>query len=390
MALSHALRILLGVFTVAFSATAASDSVLVQILGSKFTGFVKMLEESNLLSDLETEISSTGGVTFFAPSDYFLSEKVSPAVLSFLSQPSNVDHLRSVLRNHVVPQKLDMTSWYNGMNVKTLAGSTINLAVVDGELRVGDSVVKELNVIEALDGVVNSISGFMLPADVVEAVEEFDFETSKSLRRELVSTAATLAPAPSPSAELVSKLSDALAASGKFDTVLNLLGTYGLLTDLTDLLGSGTTLTLFAPVDDAFNGIDFSGVNVTSVLLFHVVVGSYSYDELIAISNGTETALPSRRLLQTGGVNTVSGDKIVVTSSNGAVYLNGVLLSVPNVLSDSSLSSQGVSKVLSPAASPPPPPVSSPPPPPPKSTASHLMATLISLSMVFIATLCLV
>lgn len=363
----------------AVSAAPKQDSVLGQILSSEYTGLAKLLEDANLLSELESGESED--LTIFAPSDLYLNDKAPAALLNFLTQPGNIEYLRKVLLHHIVPRKINVKSWYPGETVQTLAGSDATLYLEDGVLKVSGVPVKDIGVLEGSDGVVHGIQGFLVPDDVKAAMEEFNAQTDES-RRFLMDDGSMAAPAPSPSSDLFTQLAGALQADGSYSTLLGLITSLGLTTSISSILDKGEKLTLLAPENDAFVGLNLTGTDPASILLYHVVYGSYTYDDLLAIGNGSATASPaptSRRLLQSGSgtLYTVSGSTITVTVVANAVYVNQILVGGKDLFYAQGLSAQGIVSVLVPptGASSPPPPVSTgtaSPPPPPASAGNAL------------------
>ena len=113
---------------VSLTVVSAQDSILVELLGSKYDGLVHLLEHANLLETLESEVAATrGGVTIFAPTDYYLMQRVSPEVLTFLKLDENLALLRKTLLNHVIIGKVDATAWSPVKTVMTLAHSESQL-----------------------------------------------------------------------------------------------------------------------------------------------------------------------------------------------------------------------------------------------------------------------
>lgn len=365
-------------------AAPSTDSVLGQILSSEYTGLVKLLEQANLLSELESDESFSKGVTIFAPSDLSLSDKSPGSLLDFLTQPGNIEYLRKVLLHHIVPGKVNVKSWYPGETVQTFAGSDANLYLEEGDLKVSGVAVKELGVLEGPDGIVHGMHGLLVPEDVKEALSAYEAATEVARRGLTDITTAASAPAPSPSADLASQLTDALQANGNFSVLLSLLDDLGLLPEISSLLDSGRELSLFAPDNDAFSSVNLtslSGSDVSNVLLYHVAYGSYTFDELLAIGNGSLVASTSRRLLQSssGLLYTVNNSTITVSNVNGAAYVNNVQVLNPDLLPSTQLSVQGISAVLiPPTAIPSPSPVTASPPPP-ASAGLKVVGSVLSL-----------
>lgn len=372
------------------SVTDQPESILVQILGSKYTTLVKLLADADLLSDLESDERFNAGVTVFATSDQYFVEKVSPSVLEFLQQPSNIGLLRQVLLSHIVTGKIGARSWYPGETVKTFSGNDAHLYLDSGDLKVNNAVVKEFGVLEAADGVVHSLEGFLVPEDIEDAAQGFKaiFEEPRREIIELQATAAPAptqsplppagAPAPGPSApltfeELLSALQELAPA------LFKLLTQYPDVAKLLEgLIASGSPVTLFAPTDASINGANFTGYNVTTVLLNHVVSGGpYTYDELLVLAVGPS---PSRRLLQTNTLTTLSGSDLTLTKdSSGTLLANNVTVA-KGLVDSPQVGAVQVDGVLIPANAKLTTTTSSPPPPPPSSGSKFGASVILALT----------
>lgn len=353
------------------SSASAQDSILVELLGSKYDGLVNLFEHADLLGTLEKEVAaSPGGVTIFAPTDYHLMHRVSPNVLTFLKQEKNVALLRKTLLNHVTIGKVDATAWSPVKTVKTLAGSVSELFLDGGELRVDGAVVRELNVLEAGDGVVHAINGFLLPRDVEDAIAldalQFKDVVESVIDRRMAmssapmgapmmpmgsapmaSTAYAPAPAGSPAAALLATLN---AVGDK--KLITLLQMVNYLPRLDSLIAQYGAVTFLAPTASALNltKVDSLGMaNIVKVLQYNTIIGSYTYAQLKAIGSGGVAAAPAPSAVHghhsmkvanaTGGsVQTALGVPLQVTTVGDNVFLGpyppGVLLQ-PTALSNS-------------------------------------------------------
>ncbi|MCX6322691.1 MAG: fasciclin domain-containing protein [Sphingobacteriales bacterium] len=70
-----------------------------------------------------------GPFTMLAPSNSALSS-LGPDAISSLTKPENINQLADVLKNHIVPGKLDANSLMKG-GLKTAGGKDLNLAGVN-------------------------------------------------------------------------------------------------------------------------------------------------------------------------------------------------------------------------------------------------------------------
>ncbi|OTB02565.1 hypothetical protein M426DRAFT_193726 [Hypoxylon sp. CI-4A] len=92
-------------------------------------------------------------------------------------------------------------------------------------------------------------------------------------------------------------------------------------TNLTNSVGGGKDVTIFAPNNDAFNAIgsitsNLTSDQLTSIVGYHVVNSSVLYST--QLDNSTLT--------------TVNGEKLTITVVNGTVYANSAKVTVPDIL----------------------------------------------------------
>eukprot|EP00271_Cylindrocystis_brebissonii_P008365 TRINITY_DN22560_c0_g1_i1.p1 TRINITY_DN22560_c0_g1~~TRINITY_DN22560_c0_g1_i1.p1 ORF type:complete len:431 (+),score=91.17 TRINITY_DN22560_c0_g1_i1:144-1436(+) len=377
-----------------------SDSILVQILGSRYTSVVGLLEQADLLTYLEGEERFEDGVTIFVPSDHYLNDVASPVLLAFLQLPRNGALLRKVLLHHMLRGKLEGRAWYPGRVAKALSGGDVSLLVEGTRLNVDRAVVTDLNVLEADDGVVHEISGLLLPEEVEEAFQLYLQEAAdvalpqeeQFVRRELAEAAGPVqapvqAPAPAPAAVASPALAalDAALQDKGYTTLLALIGSDpAFTTALGDEL-KVSNITLLAPDNAALAGVNQSALTtaeLTQILEYHVIIGNFDYAALQAAG--------ARRRLLSLSLTTLEGSPVTVTSNASGVYLNGALLNDPTLLPQTSnsqtgssqtgnLVGYGINELLIPptttantTAVPPP-----PPPPPPKSGSAGRPSALL-------------
>jgi len=109
-------------------------------------------------------------------------------------------------------------------------------------------------------------------------------------------------------------VADAIAESDDLSELETILTTAQL---IDELQGNGP-FTIFAPSDDAFAELDLSGLSdeeLSNILLSHVILDSLTSNEL-----------------SSGYVTTLSGDSVYVDVTAGAVTVNGVPVSTPNII----------------------------------------------------------
>ncbi len=109
-------------------------------------------------------------------------------------------------------------------------------------------------------------------------------------------------------------VADAIAESDDLSELETILTTAQL---IDELQGNGP-FTIFAPSDDVFAELDLSGLSdeeLSNILLSHVILDSLTSNEL-----------------SSGYVTTLSGDSVYVDVTAGAVTVNGVPVSTPNII----------------------------------------------------------
>eukprot|EP00270_Netrium_digitus_P012829 TRINITY_DN4207_c1_g1_i3.p1 TRINITY_DN4207_c1_g1~~TRINITY_DN4207_c1_g1_i3.p1 ORF type:complete len:460 (+),score=62.44 TRINITY_DN4207_c1_g1_i3:177-1556(+) len=427
---------LFGVICVILASTSyanASDgqqSILDELLHSKqHAGFTGLLRYADLLPVVQSELESQqGGMTIFVPNDDTLMHHTSLTLLAYLKMPENVHILRRTLLHHFLPGEMIGAWTWRGVH-KTMEGdegSDLQLGLEGLSFHVGGVPVKSLNALVAVDGVVHSINGLLVPDLLREHLDRQNYGLvllEDSSRRELAeapmaasspSTPPTkpmkseppaftssppvyspsvspttspaespMAPSPSPSptpsmspgpapAPDSADLLVAFKASGAFDTLLGLLKETGLLEDLAK---TDAPITVLAPTDAAFQNVSNQTLNtlksdgkLDDVLAYHVITGYYTVDDLIAIARGEKTA---ESKATSGTLPTLANIPLTVTEENGQlIFGNGVQVAEKDVYTDgqvSVISLDGVlvpPGVLPPAPAPAPVPSTSPSPSP--------------------------
>jgi len=371
-------RFAFAVAVLSFCATAlAQESILMELLGSKYDGMVDLLEHASMLSPLEQmlEEEKVKGLTIFAPTDYYLMHKMSPALLKFLKDDQNVDILRKILLHHIVPGRVEAESWETTPMVTTFSGHSLDLEVDAGIFKAGGVDVREVEALSAKDGIVHAINGLLISEDLLPVVQFYEKQTvaeSEENNRRSMATTVEAAAAPSPSAVEIAALLSVLDEP-QFSDLLSALNVTGLITVIEDLITSGTPFTLFAPTDADFTALGTGQLktllaNTTllrEVLLYHVVQGKYSYAQLLALASGT-SALVVRATTAT--LPTFGNASLPVTLNGSTVEVGGVVVPESDLTDQSDFDVHSVNGVLIPpgvnlttatTAAPPPPPAKS-------------------------------
>lgn len=222
--------------------------------------------------DLGAALSDTNAsLTVFAPTNAAFADIQS--TVDTLLQSENKAQLQNVLQYHVVSSKVLSSDLVDGQVVTTLAGETLKVRIINGEVYINNSKVVSADVM-ASNGVVHVIDSVLVPGS---------FEN-------IVGTAVAT---PDLSTLVAAVTAGELAAA---------------LSDPT------SNLTVFAPTNAAFAGIQ-STVDtllqpenlsqLQNVLLYHVVASEAFSSEL---TNGQV-------------IETLNGQTLTVSIENGEVYI---------------------------------------------------------------------
>lgn len=279
----------LGIALMVFGSLAGSSAMAGSCSGGKanivdtavnagsFNTLLAAAEAAGLVDALKAE----GPLTVFAPSDDAFAKLPAGTVESLL-KPENRDRLAAILTYHVAPASLPAGKLVKSARVATLNGQRPAVTLEGDAVMIGNATVTATD-IEASNGMIHVIDSVLLPSekDIVEtAVETGSFNT----------------------------LAAALEAA-----------------DLIGALQGEGPFTVFAPTDRAFANLPEGVVSsllepankdqLTAVLTYHVVSGAiYSSD------------------VKPGGVETLQGDEIRVSSKNGSLQINQASLVTTDIV----------------------------------------------------------
>lgn len=133
------------------------DIVDVAVSAGQFNTLAAALDAADLVSTLQGE----GPFTVFAPTDEAFAALPEGTVESLL-KPENRDQLVSILTHHVVAGKVMAADVVELSEAKTVNGSNVAIAVIDGNVRVDDATVVAADV-QASNGVIHVIDTVILP-----------------------------------------------------------------------------------------------------------------------------------------------------------------------------------------------------------------------------------
>uniref|UniRef100_A0A665VL83 Periostin, osteoblast specific factor a n=1 Tax=Echeneis naucrates TaxID=173247 RepID=A0A665VL83_ECHNA len=247
-----------------------------------------------------TELMGTSQSTFSdMVSELGLAAAMGPKTEYTLLAPLNTaismdqNLLRIILENHILKLKVTLSELYNGQLLETLAGKLLRVFIYRTAVCIENSCMVRGSK-EGSNGALHLMRSLITPA--------------KKTMYEL------------------------LIADGRFKIFLSLMETAG----LTDLLKEGGSYTIFAPTDDAFDGLTREDLDVLkrdittlrTILLYHFSNG-------IFINGGLEVGVTN--LLKTlQGKNLQVNNSIHVNSvdvpGSDLMATNGVIHVVKNVL----------------------------------------------------------
>lgn len=189
--------------------------------------------------------------TVFAPTDDAF-DALGEDTLERLLDKDYAPHLKDILLYHAVSGEIFSSDISDGAVVETLNHETVTASVGDGIQLNGDTSVVSPD-IDASNGVVHVIDKVLLPSST-----------------DNIATIAT--------------------ENGSFSVLLSLLDRVGLV----DFVTTTDKLTIFAPTDDAFEGVDADALTdqeLTDILTYHVVQGEVltKLDLLTRLQSGVAT-----------------------------------------------------------------------------------------------------
>ena len=261
-----------------------------------FSTLVAALDAAGLVETLAGE----GSFTVFAPTNDAFAALPAGTVDALLADPTG--DLTQILLYHVVDGVARAADVVNLSEATTLNGAPVAIAVVDGGVRLNESVNVVTTDIEASNGVIHVIDGVLLP----------------------------------PAAEPTASIAEIAAGDPNFSTLVAALDAAGL---VETLAGEGS-FTVFAPTNDAFAALPAGTVEglledpqgaLTDILLYHVVDGVARAEDVVGLTEATTlNGAPIAIAVVDGGVRLNDSVNVVTTdieATNGVIHvIDGVLL----------------------------------------------------------------
>lgn len=141
------------------AAAPAKDIVDTAVGAGSFNTLVTAVKAAGLVDALKGE----GPLTVFAPTDDAFA-KIDEATLGSLLKPENQSKLQAILKYHVVAGKVmaaDVVK-LDGKEVITLEGSTVDVSVNDGTVKVDNAKVVKTDIV-CSNGVIHVIDSVIMP-----------------------------------------------------------------------------------------------------------------------------------------------------------------------------------------------------------------------------------
>nr|PNR27489.1 hypothetical protein PHYPA_029641 [Physcomitrium patens] len=101
-----------------------TGSVLQALLDSQYSEMVLYLDKADMLEELEREVLRRGAITVFAPKNSYLEQQVDADLWRFLMRPGHEAYLRTLLKHHVIPGRVEGADFQN-RTVETLASGNV-------------------------------------------------------------------------------------------------------------------------------------------------------------------------------------------------------------------------------------------------------------------------
>lgn len=237
-------------------------------------------------AELVDALSGDGPFTVFAPTnDAFAALETIP----------DGDALKEVLLYHVAAGKFTAEDLLQKQTVTTLQGDEVSVEMnEEGDVLLNGNITVALADVEASNGIVHVIEGILLPAPELSSIVEIAVNTPE-----------------------LSTLVGALQAA-----------------ELVETLNGDGPFTVFAPTNNAFLALDAipNGDALKEVLLYHVVSGRFTAEELVAGQTVTTVQGEEVTIEMTSRGNVLLNHEIKVAiadieASNGIIHvIKGVLL----------------------------------------------------------------
>ncbi len=241
-------------------------------------------------SGLVDTLSGPGPFTVFAPTD-----EAFALLPDGLLDSLDAGTLSTILQYHVIAGSVPASQAVTLTAADSVEGSTIGLSVTGSDLFLNGLTKVTSTDIEVDNGIIHVIDSVILPID-------FPGDTAQAV-------------------SAYPRLSSLLEAATNADAAI-----------IDTLTGTGP-LTLFAPINSAFSGVDTTS-NLTDVLLYHVLSGTAADSTAVTgfvgtdveTASGDSVAVVTGPALEDGQGNTRNLVSVDLRTSNGIIHaIDGIL-----------------------------------------------------------------
>jgi transforming growth factor-beta-induced protein len=258
-----------------------------------------------VLADLDDVLANADTVTVLAPTDEAFA-KLDPDLVAALTTPPYKMHLKEILLYHTFESLLKSPNLLNSRSVQSTGGlflttqntdeDRVQFKTRDGStLLINNGAAKVVAAdVMASNGIIHAIDNVLLPSFTSKTVAARIREDRRDLR-----------------------------------TLFSLLQAAG----LTEVLRGDGPFTVFAPIDEAFDGIDGSTLDeetLKKILTYHVVPGMYPSS---LIENGLKlTTVQGQDITFTVDMGMVTLNDGIPIESTDTVAINGIVHKIGGIL----------------------------------------------------------
>ena len=134
------------------------DIVDTAIKAGSFKTLVAAVQAAGLVDTLK----GAGPFTVFAPTDEAFA-KLPAGTVENLLKPENIEQLQAILTYHVVPGKVMAADAMKLSSAKSVQGSDITIALMDGKVMLNGAATVTATDIESSNGIIHVIDSVILP-----------------------------------------------------------------------------------------------------------------------------------------------------------------------------------------------------------------------------------
>jgi uncharacterized surface protein with fasciclin (FAS1) repeats len=271
------------------------------------------------------------------------------AELISLTKSENKTQLQDLLKLHVLPGNVDLSTVKSGSSLKTLAGNTLPVEFVDGKYNVAGVT----GIDSGLDATSGNIRVYAI-GDVLNVNQNPEVLTASSLSSSSVQSSLSLSSLSSSSSNVVAEVTNrpevpqnlnaafitALEQQGNFTLFVNALRA----ADLKNSLESTSPITVFAPNDTALKAVQSTYDNLLkpenkaqlqNFVRMHIVNGTNSFEDFkiykkLVAQNGRSIVIKTNDK----GVGQVIGEKNTAQSPSSEIQVGNAII---HTLSDTAL-----------------------------------------------------